>query len=132
MPELELLLLFTRGLRALGARYMVSGSVAAGMYGAPRLTNDIDIVVVLDRAQIARLPDVFSDTDFYCPPIEAIQEEAAREEPKAFEYNDRSGPTSSQPRTPRFLSTKQAPPARRTRLQRASAARRVSAPILTW
>jgi len=80
MPELELLLLFTRGLRALGARYMVSGSVAAGMYGAPRLTNDIDIVVVLDRAQIARLPDVFSDTDFYCPPIEAIQEEAAREE----------------------------------------------------
>lgn len=80
MLEPELTLLFTRGLHALGARYMVSGSVAAGMYGAPRLTNDVDIVVVLDRAQIARLPQIFPEAEFYCPPIEAIEEEAARDE----------------------------------------------------
>lgn len=80
MPEPELPLLFTRGLRALGVRHMVSGSIAAGLYGAPRLTNDVDIIVVLDRAQIARLPETFPESEFYCPPVEAIEEEAARAE----------------------------------------------------
>src|SRR5262245_7473689 len=80
MPEPELTLLFTRRLHALGARYMVSGSVAVSIYGAPRLTNDVDIIVVLDRAQVARLPDVFPETEFYCPPVETIEEEAARDE----------------------------------------------------
>jgi predicted nucleotidyltransferase len=80
MQEPELTLLFTRRLNALGARYMVSGSVAAGIYGAPRLTNDVDVIVVLDRAQIARLPEVFAETEFYLPPLEAIAEEAARAE----------------------------------------------------
>jgi hypothetical protein len=80
MPEPELTLLFTRRLNALGARYMVSGSVAVSIYGAPRLTNDVDIVVVLDPAQIARLREVFSEIEFYVPPIEAIAAEAARDE----------------------------------------------------
>jgi hypothetical protein len=80
MLEPELPLLFTRRLDALGARYMVSGSVAVGIYGAPRLTNDVDLVVVLDRAQIARLPEVFPETEFYCPPREAIEAEAAHDE----------------------------------------------------
>lgn len=80
MPEPELTLLFTRGLHALGARYMVSGSVAAGMYGAPRLTNDVDIVVLLARAQIARLPEIFPEEEYYLPPLEVIAAEAAREE----------------------------------------------------
>jgi hypothetical protein len=80
MPEPELTLLFTRPLNALGARYMVSGSVAAGIYGAPRLTNDVDVIVLLGRAQIARLPEVFPEAEFYCPPVEVIVEEAAREQ----------------------------------------------------
>jgi hypothetical protein len=42
MPEANLFLLFSRRLNALGLRYMVSGSVAAIIYGAPRLTNDTD------------------------------------------------------------------------------------------
>ena len=44
MSESELTLLFTRRLHALGARYMVSGSVVVGIYGAPRLTNGVDLV----------------------------------------------------------------------------------------
>lgn len=80
MPEPELTLLFTRRLNALGTRYMVSVSVAASIYGAPRLTNDVDIVVALGPAQIARLPEVFAESEFYCPPLEAVAEEAARDE----------------------------------------------------
>lgn len=80
MPEANLFLLFTRRLDALGARYMVSGSVAVTIYGAPRLTHDVDLVVVLDRKQIARLPEIFPLDEFYCPPLEAIEVEAARDQ----------------------------------------------------
>jgi hypothetical protein len=80
MPEPELTLLFTRRLNALGARYMVSGSVAVSIFGAPRLTNDVDLVLEIAPAQIARLPEVFPEKEFYLPPLEAIGAEAARDE----------------------------------------------------
>ena len=45
MPEPELSLLFVRPLNQIGARYIVSGSVASILYGEPRLTNDVDFVI---------------------------------------------------------------------------------------
>lgn len=45
MPEPELWLLFVRPLNPLGVRYLISGSVAAMLYGEPRLTHDVDFVV---------------------------------------------------------------------------------------
>ncbi|MEK7793262.1 MAG: hypothetical protein AAB353_01970 [Candidatus Hydrogenedentota bacterium] len=80
MPEANPFLLFTRGMDTLGARYMVTGSVAVILYGEPRLTHDIDLVVVLDRAHIARLHDIFPSTEFYCPPEEIIVVESRREQ----------------------------------------------------
>jgi len=59
---------------------MVSGSTAAIVYGEPRLTNDVDIIVVLDRGHIANLPKAFPADEFYCPPEEEITLEAAREQ----------------------------------------------------
>jgi hypothetical protein len=76
MAEPSRFLVFTRRLEALGARYMVTGSVAAIAYSAPRFTYDIDLVVVLDRARIARLPDIFPEAEFYLPPLEVIIAEA--------------------------------------------------------
>lgn len=75
MAEPSRFLIFTRRLEALGARYMVTGSVAAIAYSAPRFTYDIDIVVVLDREQIARLPEFFPEAEFYLPPTEVIAAE---------------------------------------------------------
>ncbi len=72
--------LFTRRLDALGLRYMVTGSVAAIYYGEPRLTNDVDIVVFLGREDAARIESAFPATEFYCPPREVIEIEAAREQ----------------------------------------------------
>lgn len=80
MAELDLFLLFTRRLNSLGASYMVSGSVAVIVYGEPRLTNDVDLVVVLDREQIARLPELFPSAEFYLPPVEVMLVEAGREQ----------------------------------------------------
>jgi len=80
MPEANLFLMFTRRMNALGVAYMVSGSVAVIIYGEPRLTHDVDLIVVLDREHIARLPEVFPPAEFYCPPPEVIAVEAAREQ----------------------------------------------------
>lgn len=78
MPEPELSLLFVRPLNRIGARYIVSGSVASILYGEPRLTNDVDFVVFLREADIARLQEVFPSPEFYVPPAEVIAAEMAR------------------------------------------------------
>jgi hypothetical protein len=78
MPEPELSLLFVRPLNLIGARYIVSGSVASTLYGEPRLTNDVDFVVFLRDADIRRLPEVFPAPEFYVPPMEIIAAEIAR------------------------------------------------------
>jgi hypothetical protein len=47
MRDPDLLTLFVHPLGALGIRYMVSGSVAVTVFGSPRLTHDVDLVVFL-------------------------------------------------------------------------------------
>jgi hypothetical protein len=76
----DLLALFVEPLNKLDIEYMATGAVAAILYGEPRLTNDIDLVVKLDPANIERLREAFASTDFYIPPIEVMQAEAARQQ----------------------------------------------------
>lgn len=80
MPEANLFLMFTQRLNTLGVAYMVSGSVAVIIYGEPRLTHDVDLVVVLDGGHITRLREAFPPAEFYCPPAEVIAVEVAREQ----------------------------------------------------
>ncbi len=80
LPEANLFLMFTQRLNTLGVAYMVSGSVAVIICGEPRLTHDVDLIVVLDREHIARLPEVFPPAEFYCLPTEVIAVEVAREQ----------------------------------------------------
>jgi hypothetical protein len=66
--QLEVLKLITGRLDAAGLPYMITGSIAAGFYGQPRMTRDIDIVAVLhpqDATRLARLlePEFVSDVD---------------------------------------------------------------------
>jgi hypothetical protein len=79
MPETELFLLFIRPLNRAGIRYVIGGSVAAIFYGEPRLTNDVDLVVFLNEAEVRRLPELFPALEFYLPPAETIFAEIARE-----------------------------------------------------
>lgn len=78
MPEPELSLLFIRPLNRLGVRYLVSGSVAAILYGEPRLTHDVDFVVFLRVTEIQKLRDAFPEPEFHVPPTEVIASELAR------------------------------------------------------
>jgi len=80
MPEAELFLLFVRPLNRLGVRYIVSGSIAAILYGEPRLTHDVDFVVFLRSEDIRRLQAAFPSPAFYVPPADVIAGEIAREQ----------------------------------------------------
>lgn len=53
--------------------YLVTGSVASMAYGEPRLTNDIDLVVALDRTHIPAILSAFPFPEFY------VSAEAMRE-----------------------------------------------------
>lgn len=78
MLEPNLILIFTRRLDQVSIPYMITGSAAAMLYGEPRLTNDVDMIVVLQRGDARRLMDAFPLSEFYCPPEEVIAVEAAR------------------------------------------------------
>ena len=58
--------------------YMISGSVAAMMYGEPRMTNDIDIILAITRESLPKLAFVFPESEFYIAPHEILLTEIAR------------------------------------------------------
>lgn len=78
MQQADLFLLFTSPMESIGLAYMVSGSVASMVYGEPRLTNDIDIVLHLDHRDVSRIGRAFPLDAFYCPPEEVIMIELRR------------------------------------------------------
>jgi hypothetical protein len=63
--QLDVLKLVTSRLDAGRVEYMITGSIAAGHYGQPRMTRDIDIVVALFPAHVGRLPDLLGP-EFLC------------------------------------------------------------------
>ena len=63
----------------IAVRYLVSGNVAAILYGEPRLTHDVDFVIFLRPEDVTRLREAFPANEFYVPPPEVIHAEIARE-----------------------------------------------------
>jgi len=78
MPEPDLIELFVTRLDAMGASYLVTGSVAATLYGEPRVMHDIDLIVELSAANRGALPHSFPETDFYLPPPDVVRLESER------------------------------------------------------
>lgn len=79
MHEVDFITLFTAPLEQLQIPYMVTGSVASIVYGEPRLTHDIDIVVALRQDDIDKLQHAFTMDAYYCPPQEVLVVEVQRE-----------------------------------------------------
>jgi hypothetical protein len=78
MPEHNLFRIFISRINRLSIPYMITGAVAGIVYGEPRLTNDIDIVIDLKPDDIDQFTDSFPIEDFYCPPTEVIKLEINR------------------------------------------------------
>ena len=58
--------------------YMVAGSVAAMLYGEPRMTNDMDVVVELSPDQVDALLSHFRSDDYYVPSADFVRAVVAR------------------------------------------------------
>ncbi len=78
MQAPALIRLFVVPLNALDIPYMVTGAVAAVVYGEPRFTHDLDLVLGLSPADADRFAAAFPSDVFYVPPREVIEEEASR------------------------------------------------------
>lgn len=78
MQEHKIFHIFISRLNELGVHYMITGSVASMIYGEPRLTHDIDLVIELGRDDAERFAEAFPIEEFYCPPPEVIVIEAGR------------------------------------------------------
>ena len=73
MEQADLLRRLVEILEEEGITYLLVGSLASGVYGEPRLTHDIDVVVELGPDQAERLCAAFPQPEFY------VSLQAARE-----------------------------------------------------
>ncbi|MCX6109156.1 MAG: hypothetical protein NTZ90_06075 [Proteobacteria bacterium] len=57
--------------------YMAVGSIAAAVYGEPRLTRDLDLVLQVRRETAAEFIGLFSEGEFYVPAPDIVAQEFA-------------------------------------------------------
>ena len=75
MKEINLFEIFIERIEKTGIDYFIGGSVASIVYGEPRLTHDIDLIIHLNIYQIDKLISNFPLEEFYLPPKEVIETE---------------------------------------------------------
>lgn len=78
MQDLNLFALYTDILNKYQIPYFITGSVASIVYGEPRLTHDIDLVINLNNINIDIFLKAFPPDQFYCPPEDVIRTEFNR------------------------------------------------------
>jgi hypothetical protein len=69
MQERSLVSLFVGPLNRAKIEYMVTGGLAAVIYGHPRLTLDIDVVLRLNEGDAHRFVELWPVDDFYTPTL---------------------------------------------------------------
>ena len=79
MQDPDFISLFVAPLEKAGIRYMITGSVASSIYGEPRNTLGIDLVVLPDPGQVQQFPNYFHEDEYYLPPTAVIAIESRRE-----------------------------------------------------
>ena len=66
MEQADLLKKLVKALEGLGIPYLLTGSMASSVFGEPRYTHDIDVVVDITLAQVISLCAAFPDPEYYC------------------------------------------------------------------
>lgn len=69
---------FIERLNKLALPYMVTGSTAGILYGEPRMTHDVDVVVAMGVGDVEAFVAAFPLDDFYCPPDDVLAIEVRR------------------------------------------------------
>ena len=78
MAHEDLIQLFVVPLNQASIRYVITGAMAAIVYGAPRLTDDIDLVVELGEQDAGELARMYPEPDYYAPGKEVVLVEMRR------------------------------------------------------
>jgi len=78
MTDPSLIALFVRPLNQLRIPYLITGGVASVIYGEPRFTRDIDLIIQLGTGDVGRFAAAWPSGEFYVPPVEVIGEESRR------------------------------------------------------
>ena len=55
--------------------YMVVGSLSSIVYGEPRMTKDMDVVIDVKAQDASKFELYFPFSGFYCPPAEILNDE---------------------------------------------------------
>ena len=78
-PAPSLVGLFIAPLNRARIDYAVTGGLAAIVYGHPRLTLDVDLVIRPGATDTVTFASLWPPGEFYCPPADVIEEERVRE-----------------------------------------------------
>jgi hypothetical protein len=70
--------LFIAPLNRAGVDYVVTGGLAAIVYGHPRLTLDVDLVIRLGSGAAKPFTELWPPDAYYCPPAEVVERERQR------------------------------------------------------
>src|SRR5687768_17855964 len=82
----EFLRRVTAALDMNGVPYMLTGSLASSMYGIPRATNDIDIVIAPTREQLVSLVQLFQRVGLNVAPETALAAFRARSQFNVIDF----------------------------------------------
>jgi hypothetical protein len=77
-PPRSLVGLFIAPLNRANIDYVVTGGLAAIVYGHPRLTLDVDLVIRLGSGAVTTFAELWPLDDYYCPPVEVVEQERQR------------------------------------------------------
>jgi hypothetical protein len=72
VPETDLFSIFLERIEKTGIEYFIGGSVASIVYGEPRLTHDIDLVLHIDKLDVKKIIVNFPIDEFYLPHEEVM------------------------------------------------------------
>ncbi|NQT27559.1 hypothetical protein HQ585_19550 [candidate division KSB1 bacterium] len=85
MQVTDLFLVFLQPLNKAKIKYMVTEAAGVILYGAPRMTHDLDLVLEISSIQAEKLALFFPEDQFYCPPREVVLLELGR--PRRGHFN---------------------------------------------
>ena len=86
MQAPSLIGIFVAPLNRAGIDYMVTGGLAAVVYGHPRLTLDVDLVIRLSATDAVVFAALWPANEFCSPPAEVIKVSAADVDRQTLEH----------------------------------------------
>lgn len=70
--------LFVAPLNRASIDYVVTGGLAAIVYGHPRLTLDVDLIIRMRAGSATAFAELWPPDAYYCPPVEVVEHERQR------------------------------------------------------